>query len=68
MRDLEVTLIEWPEGRDRGGPRLLGMSVDEVLVAHVRDHLAAQRRQELARLAPPVRAIPDDDTGGGGET
>ena len=62
MRVLSVALLEWPNGLDRGGPRLLGRTSDSDLVARVRDQLAAERRQELARLEPPVRPVPDDDS------
>ena len=36
-------------------------SSDPELVARVREHLAAERRRELARLEPPVRPVPDGD-------
>ena len=65
MRDLEVTLIEWPEGRARGGPRLLGTSTDPELVARVRDRIATERRLDLARLGPPVRLVPDHSSDDG---
>jgi hypothetical protein len=61
MRELDVTLVEWPEGRARGGPRLLGTSTDPELVAHVREQLAAERRRDLARLDPPVRLVGDHE-------
>ncbi len=59
MQDLDLTLIEWPEGRDQGGPRLLGTITDPDLVSMVRSRLAAQRRLQLARLSPAVRPVPD---------
>ena len=54
MRTLEVSLIEWPEGPERGGPRLLGRTSDPELVERMCRHLAKQRRRELAALEPPV--------------
>ena len=60
MRTLEVSLIEWPNGPEHGGPRLLGRSADPHLIGLVRDHIAAERRTELARLEPPVRLARDD--------
>ena len=62
MRELEVSLIEWPEGRASGRPRLLESSTDPELVSIVRERLAAQRRRELAYLEPPLRPVPDDDS------
>ena len=65
MRELEVTLIEWPEGRSRGGPRLLASSVDTELVDHVRGHLATERRREAALMERhPLRVVeaPGDET------
>ena len=61
MRALEVALIEWPEGREAGGPRVIGHLTDPEIVARVRDLLAAARRRDLARLEPPVRPVADDD-------
>ena len=58
MRTLEVSLIEWPNGPEAGGPRLLGRSADPSIIRRVRDHLASERRRELAELAPPVRPVP----------
>ena len=34
-RILEVSLIEWPEGRDFGGPRLLGRTTEPEIIAIV---------------------------------
>ncbi len=59
----EVSLIEWPEG-PHSGPRLLGRTDDPKVVRYVRDHLARLRRQELARLEPPVRVVPSDSNPG----
>ena len=69
MKDLDVTLIEWPDGRARGGPRLLGTSTDPDLVSQVREQIAAERRHDLTRLEPPVRLVPKDqkDDGPSGE-
>ena len=50
MRVWSVALLEWPDGIERGGPRLLGRTSDTDLVARVREQLAAERRQELSRL------------------
>ena len=60
MRELDVSLIEWPEGRAHGGPRLLGISTDPELIAQVREWIAAERRRRLARLEPPVRLVEDE--------
>jgi hypothetical protein len=60
MRELDVTLIEWPEGRSRGGPRLLGTSRDAELVSLVREHLAAERWQEAADLQGTSLGCGDD--------
>ena len=61
MRDLEIALIEWPNGREAGGPRVVGRIADARLVASVKDHLAAVQRRGLARLEPPARLVRDDD-------
>ena len=60
MPIIEVALAEW---RDGGGPVVLGRSTDPAIVQQVREHLAAQRRRELARLEPPVRAVPEPPEG-----
>jgi len=63
MREMDVSLIEWPEGRSRGGPRLLGTSRDAELVSRVCEHLAAERWQEAADLqGTPVRLVPEADS------
>ena len=62
MRELEVSLIEWAEGRAFGRPRLLESSTDPELVSIVRERLAAERRRELARLEAPVRLASEDQT------
>jgi hypothetical protein len=62
MRNLEVSLIEWPSGPERGGPRLLGRSADPDLITAVREHLAAASRRELTCLEPPVRLAGCDET------
>ena len=62
MRVLNVALLEWPDGLDAGGPRLLGRTSEPDLVARVRECLAAERRQELARLEAPVRLAPENQT------
>ena len=62
MRELEIALIEWPEGRAAGGPRVVGHLTDPEIVERVRDLVAAARRRELARLQPAVRSIPHDDS------
>jgi hypothetical protein len=64
VRSLEVALIEWPDGREAGGPLVIGHLTDPEIVARVRDLLAAARRRDLRRLEPPVRSIPDDDLDG----
>lgn len=61
MRSLEVALVEWPDGRDAGGPRVLGQVTDPELVAHVQSLIAAARRRELASLEPPVRLAPREE-------
>jgi len=58
---VDIALIEWPEGREAGGPRLLGRLSDPDLVETVRDRLAAERRRELARLGSPVRLAARED-------
>ncbi len=63
MRTLTVALLEW--GPEASGPALLGRTSDPDLVAQVREHLAAKRRRELARLESPVRPVPADDDQGG---
>jgi len=50
VRTLEVSLVEWPDGPEHGGPRLLGRSADPELVEAVRRGIAATRRLELARI------------------
>lgn len=65
MRSLEVSVIEWPDGPEHGGPRLLGSTSDPELVQAALDHLAADRRRELAALeggVPPggLRLVPRD--------
>ena len=57
---IDVALIEWSSDRSVG-PRILGRTSDPALVDAVRERLAAQRREELARLEPPVRLV--EDTG-----
>ena len=58
---LELSLLEWPEGPERGGPRLLGRISDPDLVDEVRRRIAADRRRELSHLEPPVRLVTGDD-------
>ena len=60
MAIVEVALAEWTDG---GGPVVLGRSTDPSIVRIVREHLAAQRRRELARLDPPARPVPDPQEG-----
>ena len=55
MRELEISLIEWPNGAESGGPRLIGRTADPRLIETVREHLANIRRRELAQIEPPVR-------------
>ena len=57
---IDVALIEWSSDRSIG-PRILGRVSDPELVDAVRERLAAQRREELARLEPPVRLVEDND-------
>ncbi len=73
MRELEVSLIEWPEGVELGGPRLLGRSSDPDLIQAVRERIAADRRRALAEVEPPVRLVkgseppePPNDRGAAG--
>ena len=61
MRTLNVALLEWPDGPEASGPRLLGRTSDPDLVAQVRKHLAAKRRRELARLESPARPVPAEE-------
>lgn len=49
-RTFQVSLIEWPDGPDCGGPRLLGSTTDPELVELVREELADQRVRQLRRL------------------
>ncbi len=68
MRTLNVALLEWPNGPEAGGPRLLGRTSDPDLIAQVREHLAAKRRRELARLEPFAdRGRKGDPEAGGSE-
>ena len=62
MTRIDLVLVEWSDFPDLDGPRLLGRVADSDLVDAVRERLAAQRRRELARLEPPVRPVPDDDS------
>jgi len=56
---LEVALLEWPDGPENGGPRLLGRLSDPILVKTVRERLAAIRRRELGRLeGRRLRSVP----------
>ena len=59
MPRIEITLVEWPECSDIGGPRLLGRIADPDLVEEVRERIAAARRRELAHLEEPVRLVPE---------
>ncbi len=63
MKALDVALLEWPDGREAGGPRMLGRTDDPEIIKLVRERLARQRRAELSRLEPPVRLAsePDED-------
>ena len=61
MKELEIALIKWPEGREAGGPRVIGHVTDPGVVARVRELIATARRRELARLEPPVRLARGDD-------
>lgn len=60
---VDLALVEWPEDPGIGGPRLLGRLADQDLIDAARERLAARHRRELARLAPPVRLVSDDDGG-----
>ena len=60
MRELEVSLIEWPNGPESGGPRLIGRTTDPGLINTIREHLANIRRRELARIESPVRLADRD--------
>ena len=59
MRTYEVALIEWPEGVQAGGPRVIGRVDDPRVVEQIRARIAADRRRELARLERPCRLVPD---------
>ena len=59
MKRLDVVLVEWPLALD-GGPRLVGRTGDPAVIEFVREHLAAARRRDLARLERPVRLVPED--------
>ena len=61
---VDIALVEWPDCPELG-PRLLGRTSDSALVQAVREHLAAQRRRELAHLEPPVQLVPGPDGEGG---
>ena len=50
MRDLEVSLIEWPNGRSAGGPMLLGTTQDSEIVQLLLDFFAEGERRKLAKL------------------
>ena len=60
MRVLNVALIEWPDGPERGGARLLGRTADPDLVSRVQDTLAGECRRELTRLSSPARPLPNE--------
>lgn len=65
MKTYEVSLIEWPDGPHRGGPRLLARSEDRDLVELVRGRLIAEQRRELTRLrGPQLRPICTPDSEG----
>jgi hypothetical protein len=53
----DIALIEWPNGSQAGGPRLLGRISDPDLVEAVRNRIGAARRRELARLKRPARLV-----------
>ena len=59
MHSLGVALVEWPDGPEEGGPRLLGRISDPEVVADIRKRIAAARRRQLARLESPVRPVPN---------
>ena len=61
LRELEVALVEFPEGVEAGGPRVLGRVSDPQIVETVRAALAAERRRDLARLQSPVHLVDEDD-------
>ena len=60
MRELEIALIEWPDGREAGGPRVIGHVTNPEIVAQVRKIISSARRRELVRLEPPVRSTRDE--------
>ena len=49
MSVFEVVLVEWAEGRQAGGPRVLGQVTQPEIVERVREIVAAEHRRELAR-------------------
>jgi hypothetical protein len=52
-----VALLEWGNGEDASGPRLLGQIEDRDLVEAVRERLASRRRRELAKLEGHLRIV-----------
>ena len=58
MPHFEIALVEWPEGLDAGGPRLLGRLSDPSVVEQIRSKIASARRRDLARLERPARPVP----------
>ena len=50
MTTLEISLIEWPEDRETGGPRLLGRTSDPDLIELVKSAIARQHREQIERL------------------
>ncbi len=71
MRHVEVSLVEFLDGRE-GGVRLLGRCNDPELVEHVRDHIARERQRDLDLLdrdhvTPPLRLVCKAQEGTDGE-
>ena len=61
---VEACLIEFPDDPELGGPRFLGRTRDEDLVALLRERILAQRRRSLAELGGHLRPVRDDGCDG----
>ncbi len=70
MKILEIALVEWGQGRNPDGPRVLGRLADTDLVDEVRSRLADEARSQLSSLEssgadhPPLRVIRSPDGSG----
>ena len=52
MRVLNVALLEWPDGIEAGGPRLLGRTSDPEIVTKVQELLAASAASAVSVHVP----------------